>query len=549
MRKENVRTLNPPRILIAAAKSGSGKTTLTCALLEALKSRGLSVRAFKCGPDYIDPMFHKTVIGISSYNLDSFLCGENGVREILKKNGAGADISVMEGVMGYYDGIAGISSEASAYDIARITDTPAVMILDCKGLSVSAVPCIQGFLHYKEDSRIKGVILNRLSPMMYGRMKEMIEVQTGIKVYGYVPVMKDCALESRYLGLKLPKERKDTEDKLTRLGEQILKSVDIAGLLELAENAPELQEKKTQGYTSEMVENLAENAQYSTESVRTKDTVRIGLASDDAFCFFYQDNLELLQEMGAELIPFSPLYDKQIPENLSLLPMISRDFICYTQMEQRPRAFSRDRYIFHMQKMIRFLKDNRIRYLENMFFSELQDYAQSEPQKFWEYLHIFFDAVVTVSDSRDLSFVMEKISSEGFIEDSKQQQEMIHQILIDCRTDEEESTDTSMDQILKIMREEYTSDLSQAEIAQRMGMTQTYFSRMFKNKTGKNFVSLLTEFRMNHAKELIAKEYDITISELAEKCGYTSKTYFCALFRKTVGLTVNEYRRRLENER
>ena len=210
------------QLLLAAPSSGSGKTTAACALLSALKARGLEPCAFKCGPDYIDPMFHKTVIGISSYNLDSFLCGENGVREILKKNGAGADISVMVGVMGYYDGIAGISSEASAYDIARITDTPAVMILDCKGLSVSAVPCIQGFLHYKDDSRIKGVILNRLSPMMYGRMKEMIEVRTGIKVYGYVPVMKDCALESRYLGLKLPKDRKDTEDKLTRLGEQIL---------------------------------------------------------------------------------------------------------------------------------------------------------------------------------------------------------------------------------------------------------------------------------------------------------------------------------------
>ena len=244
-----------PRILITAMRSGAGKTMLTCGILKAMKMQEINPASFKCGPDYIDPMFHKTVIGISSYNLDSFLCGENGVREILKKNGAGADISVMEGVMGYYDGIAGISSEASAYDIARIADTPAVMILDCKGLSVSAVPCIQGFLHYKEDSRIKGVILNRLSPMMYGRMKEMIEVQTGIKVYGYVPVMKDCALESRYLGLKLPKER--------------------------------------------------------------KDTVRIGLASDDAFCFFYQDNLELLQEMGAELIPFSPLYDKQIPEKLS----------------------------------------------------------------------------------------------------------------------------------------------------------------------------------------------------------------------------------------
>ena len=177
--------------------------------------------------------------------------------------------------MGYYDGIAGISSEASAYDIARITDTPAVMILDCKGLSVSAVPCIQGFLHYKEDSRIKGVILNRLSPMMYGRMKEMIEVQTGIKVYGYVPVMKDCALESRYLGLKLPKERKDTEDKLTRLGEQILKSVDIAGLLELAENAPELQEKKTQGYTSEMVEKFGRKM-HSIVQNRLEQKIRYG---------------------------------------------------------------------------------------------------------------------------------------------------------------------------------------------------------------------------------------------------------------------------------
>ena len=285
-----------PRILITAMRSGAGKTMLTCGILKAMKMQEINPASFKCGPDYIDPMFHKTVIGISSYNLDSFLCGENGVREILKKNGAGADISVMEGVMGYYDGIAGISSEASAYDIARITDTPAVMILDCKGLSVSAVPCIQGFLHYKEDSRIKGVILNRLSPMMYGRMKEMIEVQTGIKVYGYVPVMKDCALESRYLGLKLPKERKDTEDKLTRLGEQILKSVDIAGLLELAENAPELQEKKTQGYTSEMVENLAENAQYSTDSLEQMKTSGSQIPENLSGLLFYGGYPELYAE-------------------------------------------------------------------------------------------------------------------------------------------------------------------------------------------------------------------------------------------------------------
>ena len=288
-----------PRILITAMRSGAGKTMLTCGILKAMKMQELSSASFKCGPDYIDPMFHKTVIGVNSYNLDSFLCGKNGVQKILKKNGAGADISVIEGVMGYYDGIAGISSEASAYDIACITDTPVVMILDCKGLSVSAVPCIQGFLNYKENCHIKGVILNRLSPMMYGRMKEMIEAQTGIRVYGYVPVMKDCALESRYLGLKLPNERKDTEEKLERLGEQILKSVDMKGLLKLAENAPEM------------------DCGNCTESVGAGDAVRIGLASDDAFCFFYQDNLELLRKMGAELVPFSPLYDEKIPENLS----------------------------------------------------------------------------------------------------------------------------------------------------------------------------------------------------------------------------------------
>ena len=239
----------------------------------------------------------------------------------------------------------------------------------------------------------------------------------------------------------------------------------------------------------------------------------------------------------------------RIPEDLSLLPVISRDFICYTQMEQCPKAFTRDRYVFHMQKMIRFLQDHRIRYLENMLLSELRDYAQMETQKFWEYLRILFDALVTFSDRQDLSFVMEKISREGFIEDPKEQQEMIHQIFEDCRTTEEESSDASMEQILEIMRTEYASDLSQAEIAQRMGMTQTYFSRIFKNKTGKNFVSLLTEFRMNHAKELIAEKHEITIRELTEMCGYTSKTYFCALFRKTTGLTVNEYRRRIEDER
>ena len=196
-----------PRIMITAMRSGAGKTMVTCGILKAWKMQEKKIASFKCGPDYIDPMFHKTVIGVSSYNLDSYMCGSEGVRRILAQNGRNSEISVIEGVMGYYDGIAGISTDASAYDIAKITDTPAVMVLDCKGLSVSAVPCIEGFLHYKENSHIKGVILNRLSPMMYSRMKQMIEEQTKVRVYGYVPVMPECALESRYLGLKLPNEK------------------------------------------------------------------------------------------------------------------------------------------------------------------------------------------------------------------------------------------------------------------------------------------------------------------------------------------------------
>ena len=120
-----------PRLIITAPGSGTGKTMITCGILQALKKRGLNVSSFKCGPDYIDPMFHREAIGVNSYNLDSFLCGRNGVRELLLKNGKEADIAIIEGVMGYYDGLAGISVQARAYDIADLTDTPSVLVMDC----------------------------------------------------------------------------------------------------------------------------------------------------------------------------------------------------------------------------------------------------------------------------------------------------------------------------------------------------------------------------------------------------------------------------------
>ncbi len=296
------------RILIAAPASGTGKTLITCGILSCLKERNMEVTAFKCGPDYIDPMFHKEVLEINSYNLDTFLCGRDGVREILAKHIEAASserksIAVIEGVMGYYDGLGGISTEASAYDVADATDTPVVLLIDCKGLSVSVVPVLKGFLSYKEKRRdkshVSGVILNRLSPGMYGRMKALIERETSVKVYGYVPVLKESFLESRYLGLQMPHEKAGAREQLKNFGMKLSETVDIDGLIELSANAPKL----PCGTCAEGKDGLY-------------DGVRIGIAADEAFCFCYQDNLEYLERLGARLVPFSPLRDARLPEHI-----------------------------------------------------------------------------------------------------------------------------------------------------------------------------------------------------------------------------------------
>lgn len=311
--KKEEKSGNIPRILLTAASSGSGKTMITCGILKALKKRGLNCAAFKCGPDYIDPMFHRKVLGIDSYNLDTFMCGRSGVRSSLLLHGGKRDICILEGVMGYYDGIAGISKEASAWDVADASDTPAIFILDCKGVSVSAVAVAKGFLEYESSSHIKGVILNRISPMMYGRMKQMLEEQLQLKVYGYVPVVPDCVLESRYLGLELPGEVEAIDEKLERLSAVIEESVDLDGLLELAECAPDL--NTGIGNESDKVwipiKCNSDKAKWQEER-----KLRIAVAMDEAFCFIYPDNLDILKQSGAEIVPFSPICDSRLPENI-----------------------------------------------------------------------------------------------------------------------------------------------------------------------------------------------------------------------------------------
>lgn len=288
------------RILIAALASGSGKTTVVCGILQALKKRGLQLRAFKCGPDYIDPMFHSRVIGIPSRNLDAFFMNPSVLRQLFLKNSRAADFSLIEGAMGYYDGI-GSKEKASAYEIAQITKTPVVLVVDCKAAALSIVASIKGFLEFRSDSQIVGVILNRISEMRYVPLKEAIERELPVTVLGYLPYLKDCMIESRHLGLVTAEEISGLEKKLTDLAEQLEQSVDLDRLLQLGEQAA----------LTEMPDLVPE-----ISAVGEYCNLRIAYAKDEAFCFYYSDHLELLQQMGATLVPFSPISDSNFPENI-----------------------------------------------------------------------------------------------------------------------------------------------------------------------------------------------------------------------------------------
>ena len=290
-------TQNLPRLMIAAGASGSGKTMVTLGILQMLKKRGLKVLSCKCGPDYIDPMFHKKVLQTPSVNLDTFFTGYDMTRYLLADHGRDADIAVMEGVMGYYDGVAGTSTEAGAYDLARTTDTPVVFLVNAKGMSLSVIPYIKGFLEYRQDSRIALVLLNRVSPMLYGRLKEQIEAELPVKVAGYIPEQKELTFDSRHLGLVMPEEVADLQKKIECFAEDLEKTIDVDVLLAAAQKAAPLVCKEP-------------------KLNRNQYPVTLAVAKDEAFCFVYEDNLRLLEKMGAKLEYFSPLHDKKLPEGI-----------------------------------------------------------------------------------------------------------------------------------------------------------------------------------------------------------------------------------------
>jgi cobyrinic acid a,c-diamide synthase len=285
--------LDIPRLLFAAPQSGSGKTTVVCAVLRALLNKKLRVTAFKSGPDYIDPMFHSKVIGAKSRNLDLFLTGPENVKRLLAKNSTDSDVAILEGAMGFYDGM-GKTTEASAYDLARTVKAPVVLIINGKGAAVSMAALVKGFKEFRTDSNVQGVILNNVKKMTYLFYKDVIEKETGVKVYGYFPHLPECNLESRHLGLVTAAEIGTLEVIVARLAEQAGDSLNLEGLLALAQTAEPLE--------------------YEPLEIKPSGKVKIAVAQDKAFCFYYQDSLDLLSMLGAEIIPFSPLQDVSLPE-------------------------------------------------------------------------------------------------------------------------------------------------------------------------------------------------------------------------------------------
>ena len=299
--ENQISELRIPRIMIAAPASGSGKTLFTCALLRLLERKGIRAAAFKCGPDFIDPMFHKKVLGTPSRNLDLYMAGEEGVRRSFAAGCAGAEIAVIEGVMGYFDGTGASGMEGSSYELATVLQTPVLLTADVRGMSRSAAAMIKGFTDYGEQKMICGAFLNRTSAVTAERIEGWLAKEAGIPVLGFFPADDELRLESRHLGLVEPEEIPDLQQKIDHAADILEVTLNLEALLMAAGGAPALQ------------------VETGNPEEREGSSVTVAVAQDEAFSFYYEDNLELLQELGAKIVYFSPLHDRELPEADGLL--------------------------------------------------------------------------------------------------------------------------------------------------------------------------------------------------------------------------------------
>lgn len=283
------------QFLLAAPRSGSGKTTMTCALLMALKRRGCAPCAFKSGPDYIDPMFHRAVLGVESRSLDLFFSAPETVRTLYARGAAGHGAAVCEGAMGFYDGLGGVSDRASAWHLADTLGLPVLLVVEPKGQSLTLAAELNGLVNFRTPSHIAGILLNNCTARMHALLAPMLEKETGLPVLGFLPKLPEAVIGSRHLGLYTAAEVENLQQKLALLADAAEEHIDWPRLLALCEKEPP-----------------ALPVQPEMPPAR----VRIAVAQDEAFCFTYAETLEAFRDAGAEVVFFSPLRDTALPENI-----------------------------------------------------------------------------------------------------------------------------------------------------------------------------------------------------------------------------------------
>ncbi|MBI5483529.1 MAG: cobyrinate a,c-diamide synthase [Deltaproteobacteria bacterium] len=294
--------------LIAAPQSGSGKTTVSLAIMAALCRRGLKVAPFKCGPDFIDPGYHSIVTGRPSINLDGWMCPAEFVRQTFRRHGVDADVAVIEGVMGLFDGIGPSSGTGSSAQIAAITGMPVVLVVNARGMAASAAALVGGFAGFDPQVRLAGVVFNNVGSDSHGQLLRaaLAEALPEIAVFGCIPRDESLAIPSRHLGLVTAEDNPLPDEFIGKLADMAERCLDLDRLVALEANPPRPPFTTGGNVSHPLPEGEGRGA----------GGVRIAVARDAAFCFVYADNLRLLEEAGAELVMFSPLDDAALPSDI-----------------------------------------------------------------------------------------------------------------------------------------------------------------------------------------------------------------------------------------
>lgn len=283
-----------PRLIIAGVHSGAGKTTMTLGILAALHRRGLKVQPFKAGPDYIDSGLHFWAAQRLSYNLDTWMYSPDLVRQVFAAHAAPADVSVIEGVMGLFDGVRVGDIQGSSADIALLLQAPVILVVNVAGMAQSCLALVKGYRDYHPQVKLDGVILNQASAYHRTWIQPAVEQELGLPVLGCVEANEEILMPERHLGLLPADENRQLTVLIEKMADMVEKHLDLDRLLNIARRSPPM---------SIVAEKHAESR-----------LVRLGLARDKAFSFYYQDSLDYLEEKGAQLVFFSPMEDKALPD-------------------------------------------------------------------------------------------------------------------------------------------------------------------------------------------------------------------------------------------